>query len=195
MHQIDTLAIQTTQYLIRPNGSVDVAVDLDAGPTAPELPRIGMETLLDERFTQTQYYGRGPGESYWDRKLGMKIGRYDQAIADWPTAYTRPQANGNRTDLRWLRISAESDAPSLRISASEGEWLSMGVSPYHRSDLEEVDHWHELPAQAYPQLQIDHRIMGVGGDDTWSPRSKPHTEHLLPAGQYQYRFQLQVLEE
>lgn len=163
MHQIDTLAIQTTQYFVRPDGTVEILVDLDVGPTAPELPRVGMETLLDETFTQTQYYGRGPGESYWDRKLGMKIGRYEQPIRDWPVPYIRPQANGNRTDLRWLRIDPEADMPSLRISALEGEWLSMGISPYHRSDLEEIDHWQALPVQNYPQLQIDHRIMGVGG--------------------------------
>jgi beta-galactosidase len=35
--------------------------------------------------------------------------------------------------------------------------------------------------------------MGVGGDNTWSFRARPHPEHLLEAGNYAWGFVLEPI--
>ena len=51
------------------------------------------------------WLGRGPQETYWDRKTGAFVGLYSGSVADQYWAYLRPQENGNKTDVRWLTIT------------------------------------------------------------------------------------------
>ena len=60
-------------------------------------------TLLP--FQRIQWYGRGPWESYWDRKTSAMVGLYEGAIVNQYYPYVRPQENGNKTDVRWAKLS------------------------------------------------------------------------------------------
>ena len=42
----------------------------------PELPRFGMQMSVPGGFETVTWYGRGPHESYWDRKAGARVGVY-----------------------------------------------------------------------------------------------------------------------
>jgi beta-galactosidase len=58
-------------------------------------------------------------------------------------------------------------------------------------DLEKAKHIHELPRDEIITLNLDYKQMGVGGDDGWTERARPHPEYRLPLKHYQYRFRLQ----
>jgi beta-galactosidase len=38
-------------------------------------------------------------------------------------------------------------------------------------------------------VNLDHRQMGVGGDDSWG--AQPHNEYRLPVMHYDYKFRLE----
>ena len=42
-------------------------------------------------------------------------------------------------------------------------------------------------------LNIDHKQMGVGGDDSWSMAAVPHKEFRLPSKNYNYSFVLRPI--
>lgn len=60
--------------------------------------------------------------------------------------------------------------------------------PYTMTDLEKVRHIHELPQRDMISVNIDHKQMDSGGNDSWSTRT--HPEYTLPAKPYSYRFRL-----
>ena len=69
-----------------------------------------------------------------------------------------------------------------------GDELNVSAWPYSQQDLQEAKHQNNLPKRDFITVNMDLQQIGLGGDDTWSPRARAHEEHLLPARQYRYRF-------
>ena len=88
------------------------------------------------------YLGRGPYENYWDRHTGSAVGLYSGSVEELTHVYTRPQENGNRTDVRWLTLTDSSGAGLLAVGMP---LLSISAWPYSMEDLEKAMHINELP--------------------------------------------------
>lgn len=72
------------------------------------LPKVGMRMQVAAGYENLEYYGRGPGENYCDRKTGSKIGVYQSTVDEqFEYKLMRPQENGNRTDVRWTSLTNE----------------------------------------------------------------------------------------
>ncbi len=89
----------------------------------PDLPRLGIQFAIPRSYDRVAWYGRGPHENYWDRQTSAPIGRYESTVSQWVTPYVRPQENGNRCDVRWLRITNEHGS-GLQASAPPDAPLS-----------------------------------------------------------------------
>ena len=48
--------------------------------------------------------------------------------------------------------------------------------------LHQAAHPFELPRRAFNTLHVDGAVQGVGGDDSWSRRGRPHPQYLIPGG-------------
>jgi beta-galactosidase len=175
-----------TTYNIYGSGDIVVEAALEPGAgNLPELPRFGMQMAIPGRYAAAAYLGRGPYENYWDRHTGSAVGLYSGSVEDLIHIYTRPQENGNRTDVRWLTLVDKDGAGLLAVGMP---LLSISAWPFSMEDLEKAMHINELPRRDFVTLNLDYRQMGVGGDDSWGAR--PHPEYTLPAKAYSYRFRL-----
>lgn len=99
-------------YVVLPGGAV--LVDCTLRPlagTAPTLPRFGVQLALADGFRRVGWLGRGPHESYWDRKEGARLGWFDGSILNQTVPYVRPQENGNKEEVR---ARAHAQPPLLR---------------------------------------------------------------------------------
>ncbi|MFO8002030.1 MAG: glycoside hydrolase family 2 TIM barrel-domain containing protein, partial [Marinilabilia sp.] len=99
--------IATTDVVYHINDDGEVMVEhtfrkSEAG--LPEIPRMGMTLVMPREYDQMSWHGRGPQESYQDRKTSAFVDVYSGSVADQYLAYLRPQENGNKTDVRWLTI-------------------------------------------------------------------------------------------
>lgn len=167
----------------------------------PEMPRFGMSMAVSADFDRVAWFGRGPWESYWDRKTGAAVGRYQGTVWDQYHPYVRPQESGNKTDVRWLALS---DDEGYGLMAVGDPHLSASARPFSNDvlDLEA----RPMPADERPSprslvtlkhtfdvrpgdrvtLNLDYKQRGVGGDNSWGAR--PHPQYTLPAGEYGYSF-------
>lgn len=166
----------------------------------PKLPRIGMYMTLSNKFTQTSWYGKGPLESYWDRKTGQKTGIYSGKIVDQFERYSRPQETGNKSEVRWVNVSNG----NLKLTATgKGTLLNSSTWPFamkaidftsdeaqkSASGLVPVTKKHGADIQIGNTIQwnIDYLQMGVGGDTSWG--RMVHDEYTIPASKsYNYSF-------
>lgn len=180
-----------TQYTIY--GSGDIIVHYQMFPLEadlPEIPRIGMTLLLNEAFQQLEWYGRGPHENYQDRKTAAAIGLYKGLVKDQHTDYVRPQENGNKTDVRWLALLSKEHI-GLFIQANP--IFEFSVRNYLNSDLNHPGKGHhkhlsDVPVRDLITLNLNHKQMGVGGDNSWGARV--HKQYTLPAQAYTFQFRM-----
>jgi beta-galactosidase len=180
---------QTIKYTVYGNGDVVVTNDFVAGMEGlPDLPRFGMQMAIPGGFKNFKWYGRGPHESYWDRKTGAAVGQYSGQVKDLIHTYIRPQECGNRTDVRWMTLTDETGAGWLAVGDS---LLSVSAWPFSQDDLERAEHTFELRHRKDITVNLDLKQMGVGGDNSWGAR--PHEPYTMPAASYSYSFRLTPL--
>jgi len=181
-----------TEYTIRGDGSVTVSAAYEPGKDdLPLLPKFGMTTALAGDLRQVRWYGRGPQETYWDRKTGGEIGVYSRSIEDLVHPYIRAQDTGNRSDVRWVSFTA-ADGAGLKVTGLEP--LNFSAWPFTMADLENAAHDYQLPRRETITVNLDHQLHGVGGDNSWGART--HPEYTLPGGKpYHYTFTLSPLKK
>ena len=76
------------------------------------------------------------------------------------------------------------------IRPTDGQLLEMEAYPFLESDLEGPGHAADIPLRDLITVQISHRQMGVGGENSWGAWPRP--DHVLATDRtYEYSFVLQ----
>jgi beta-galactosidase len=170
-------------YKIFKTGLVSLLIDVDPYGELPEFPRIGVKMALPAAYHTVKWIGRGPYETYVDRKTGAKVGSYECGVNDLVHTYVRPQLNGNRTDVRQLTFT---DISGTGIGFITDDFFEFTAQPYTTEDLERASHGYELPQRDQIEVQIDHKQMGVGGDNSWG--AEVHEKYRIPCKRHTYSF-------
>jgi beta-galactosidase len=181
-------------YTLHGDGTVVVDAALhDVDEDLPEIPRFGLTMALPGTFERVTWYGRGPHESYWDRRSGAAVGLYAARAGSLYHPYARPQETGNRTDTRWVSLRDEEGWGLLAVGLPRLDFTAL---PYTVSDLDEGEskrqrHTVDLVRRDYVTLHIDDRQQGLGGDNSWG--AVPHRRYTLMPGSMSYRLLLRTL--
>ncbi len=189
------------EFTFTPEGGL--IVDLIFSPlkkNLPVLPRLGTYLILPGNFTRVSWYGKGPHETYWDRKLSGKTGIWEGKVIEQFHRYSRPQETGNKSDIRWMRLT--SDKISLTVRPLDDRFLNCSIWPFRSEELDlGEDETSESASGLVPittkhgayikignlyQWNIDHLQMGVGGDTSWG--RKVHKEYTIEAKKYHYTY-------
>ncbi|CAM9908257.1 unnamed protein product, partial [Ectocarpus sp. 8 AP-2014] len=177
--------------------------------------RVGLRVLLPGSFSSIRWFGRGPHENYPDRKASTVVTRHASSVAEQLTPYIRPGECGGKADVRWLEVSrpAQNRVPAAATAAaaagtggvndaaaaaapasssaqadSSPSLFSFSALPHLAEDLADAMHPEQLPPRPVTAVSLDHRIMGVGGDDSWS--ACVHDEYLVRPGRFRFSFAL-----
>ncbi|MBJ6367009.1 glycoside hydrolase family 2 TIM barrel-domain containing protein [Snuella sedimenti] len=188
----DNQASLLVKHFIYGDGSIKVAVEFQADEALPMLPKLGVQLQVPNTFDNLKYLGRGPHESYWDRKLSADIGIFSSKVSKDYYHYIRPQESSNKTGVRWFALT-NNQGYGLLVNATD-QHLSMSAWPYTTWNIEEALHTYDLEEQDFITLNIDHKQMGVGGDDSWSNKALPHPEFRIPAKAYNYSFLIKPIK-
>jgi len=173
-------------YSVFGNGEIAVDVTFTTGDDElPELPRFGMQMEVVGGLETLTWYGRGPHESYWDRKAGARVGLWGGTVDEQFVDYSEPQENGNKTDVRWVTLTDSAGHGLLVI----GEPLvSFSAHHYTTEDLETAKYSWQMERRDEIILSIDMQQTGVGGDDSWGART--HDEYTVWPEPLRYSFRL-----
>lgn len=158
----------TITYDISPSGKLRLSVHLrPEGPAPVDLPRAGLDIRLPSALENAAWLGRGPGESYSDKKLSQKVGVYTASVEQLHTPYEHPQEGGNRTDTRWVRMGDRRGwgvrASRVAIDAAEPTELFQWVaSRYSAEALQKASHPRDLVPEKCVRLRLDAHSAGVG---------------------------------
>jgi beta-galactosidase len=187
----DVKAFYSFEYIIL--GSGDLYIKCTFIPTVTgfaEIPRLGLQLRLPEKFNNISWFGRGPFENYEDRKYAAHVGLYSSTVDSLNHPYIRPQETGYRTDVRWLSITDDNDngllitgAPYLCFNANH-----FSLDDFENGPVKEQKHSIDIKRHPWTALNIDYKQMGVGGDNSWG--AMPHQQYLLPVQPYSYMIRI-----
>jgi len=181
----------TSVYTMAGDGTVDVSGALT--PVKTKLPppfRVGLAFAMPTDVTTVEWYGRGPHESYVDRKTSAPIGLWRGAIAEQSHDYIRPQETGNKVDVRWMELSGA--GRGLRVQGATPLMINALAFPYADLDRHEPGTWKSTDVVPHGQvtLLIDSAQWGVGGDTQWSEFGKPLPQYRVPLAPTRVAFRL-----
>lgn len=180
------------------------------------VPRIGVRFRVPKKMNQVAYYGNGPKGNYLDRRAGARVGNYTTTAEEMYFPYVRPQENGHRTATRWLSVTNKRDRGllivadslvgfnALRNSVEDFDAEENKDRPYqfnnynseqiaNHSDEKAQNskprqtHINDITPQDFVELDIDMKMMGVAGYNSWGDRPLP--KYRIPSDQnYQWGF-------
>ncbi|KAK3955586.1 glycosyl hydrolases family 2, TIM barrel domain-containing protein [Pseudoneurospora amorphoporcata] len=168
----------TTVYSFLEDGKVDIK--MHGKPIGNWLPRawarLGLEVGLRDVHAAS-WTGRGPGESYRDKKESQLVGSYTKTVDELWTDYEFPQEGGNRTDVRSVEFRAEREwelVLGARFVKPNGENTSFQASRYTVADVEAAKHPYELHKKrrgdSIVHLDWMHHGLGTG---SCGPETRP----------------------
>lgn len=175
-------------------GDGTIVVDNAVQPEGRRIPlaRLGVRLQLDKQLDQFQFFGRGPMETYSDRKRGFDIGLYGSSVREQMTPYEKPMECGNHEDVRWAALSGKNQ-PTLLVQ-SDDKLLQVSALPYTDEVMTPIEYTVDLPSSKCTVLTIAGRTLGVGSNGCgprpldpymlWSdPAAFTYVLRLLASGQ------------
>lgn len=177
-------------YRLYANGTIDVEADFKANDDF-SLPRIALQASLNPSLEQVEWYGRGPQESYWDRKNAAYFGIYKNTVTGMEEAYVRSQSMGNREDVRWVSLT---DKANFGMKITARDQLSFTALHFTDADLWSTVYGHDLNKvrRAEVILNLDCIQRGLG-NASCGPRQRPH--YLIEKNkEYHYAFRIEPVK-
>ena len=146
-------------YTVFNNGTIDVYTQLLPSDLVVTIPKVGLQIKLIEDFNEINWYGRGPWETYPDRKASGIIDDFTMSVKDLHFDYIVPQENGNRSDARWISLSNGNDK-SFTIKSDT--LFNFSARNYSDLALDTALHINELVYDEFTYLNIDYLQAGLG---------------------------------
>ncbi len=155
-----------------------------------DLPRLGHRFALPTGAEWISWRGRGPHESYSDRRASTTLGDWSSTIDGQYVPYMRPQDHGHHVDTSTFSVHS-GDQPLFSVRADSGQRFSFAVRRHSDEDLEAATIPPELPRRTEAFVHVDHLLRGVGtgscGPDTLAP-------YRIGPGTYRWGWTLTLLE-
>ncbi len=149
-------------YTVFCDGSIRIQVHFEPRGDLPYLPRLGTRWQLSGELAQVAWYGRGPQESYPDKKSAAFIGFYQAGVEDLHEPYIRPQENGAHADTQFVALT---NGLGVGLLFSAESVFSFTAHDYSDEALTEATHDHLLERdEDIVWLAIDYAQGGLGSN-------------------------------
>ena len=185
-------ALVTMNYLVYSSGDMIVETSYQPGTARlAMMPRFGTELVLAPGLENITWNGRGPVETQSDRQF-ERISVYRSTVDKEWVNYSKPQENGNKTDVRWVALTNERGVGLLAVGAPA---LSVAARHFTKDDLERAGYTFMMQPHPQVYLNLDWKQQGVGGIDSWSPNALPMAPYRIQSDQsHSYRYRLSPVE-
>jgi beta-galactosidase len=174
---------QNTTYATSLSGAITITEDIRVPKQLVDLPRLGIAFEVPPALEQLGWFGRGPHETYPDRKRGAAIARYDSTVTDEYVPYIVPQEHGGHSDARWFAL--HDGHRGIFIGGSEPFHFS--ASHYTDDDLTTATHDVDLVSRPEVFVHVDLAHRGLGtlscGPDTLA-------QYRVGPGRYRFTWTL-----
>lgn len=119
-------------FAVSSDGAVFVNSLIDPQHKNVILPRLGFRLEMPSEFEQLSWFGRGPWESYPDRKEAAFVGLYNSSVSKQWESYVLPQETSNKEEVRWMALKNTEGTGLLYVAADK---MSASATHFRPEDL------------------------------------------------------------
>jgi beta-galactosidase len=169
------------------DGGILVEEEATVPESVTDLARVGTVLEVAPGQEQVEWLGRGPVETYPDRRIGGAHGRWKSTVTEQYVPYVKPQENGGHADVRWLRLSNAAEN-GIQITLDRPRQVS--ATHLRAADLASVGHDVDLVPRAETVVHIDAAHRGLG-TASCGPDTLP--KYIPGPGTYRWSWTLEPL--
>jgi beta-galactosidase len=184
-------------YIVGTSGKLHINVNrfTPTGSFPEHVPRVGFDLRLSKALHGVRWLGRGPGESYPDKKSSQRVGIWKvDSIFDMDTKYDVPQENGNRMDTRWVVLTDSHiqgrGIRARRLDEEDKSLFSFAATWVSHYAIQAAKHPTDLFQDSATLLRLDVGVAGVG---TAACGPGVRDDMLVKCKEYKFTFQLESL--
>ena len=178
--------MSVTYTFVRGEG---VTVKTDAERCAEHaqfLPRFGFTFQMPADCERLRYFGRGPVESYRDKRHASHMGMFETTVTEHFEHYVRPQENMAHTDTHWMEVANLAGQGLLATGADGSATFSFNCSHFTPEQLFKTAHDYELVPLNETVVHIDYMQSGIGSNSC-GPKLSPALQLNETAFGYAFR--------
>ena len=154
----------TATFNILKDGTVFFNTIIDPVMKNVITPRIGYRLSMPSDFEQFTWFGRGPWDSYVDRKEACHESVYNSTVADQWVNYILPQETGNKEEVRWMSLR-DSEGKGLLFVAPDK--MSASATHFKPEELYQNrnnrrKHPYQVTFNENTILTLDAKMRGLG---------------------------------
>ena len=94
-------------FVVCADGTIMVSSFIRPASTGAIIPKMGFRLEMPAAMEQLTWFGRGPWDSYRDRKEACLPAIYQSTVSDQYEEYILPQEHGTKQDVRWMSLCNE----------------------------------------------------------------------------------------
>ncbi len=153
------------------------------------LPKFGYELIMPAGTENYSYFGAGPYESYSDKHLAARIGRFSGSVSDTMEHYIFPQENGSHYNTYDATVKSIA-GHGLHFECDDS--FTFRTSHVSTAALDEARHDFELTPSEETYVYVDCKQSGIGSNSC-GPHLAP--EHRLDAESFEFTFTVSPTRE
>ncbi len=120
-----------------------------------DMVRYGFRVKVNKEDTLCTWYGRGPGESYYDRKNSTRIGLFSAGADKIYHPYARPAENSSHADTDTMKLTNAANS-SLQVRRVSGDRkFEFTILPFTPEQMNESLHEELLMQNDFCELMLD----------------------------------------
>ncbi len=119
-----------------------------------DMIRYGFRVPLSKEGVLCTWYGRGPGESYYDRKNATRIGVFSAGVDKIYHPYARPAENSSHTDTAAVSFSFD-EGETFEVRRKGNARFDFTVLPFTPEQMNEYLHEELLMQNNFCELFLD----------------------------------------
>jgi len=150
-----------TIYSFASDGSLSVSSKVRTSNKITLLPRFGLRLFVPKSFSEVEYFGYGPFESYADKHQASYLGKFEARISDLHEDYIRPQENSSHYGCKYMKLKGENFDV---LFFNEASCISFNASEYSQEELSTAKHNYELKKCESNVICVDAKMAGVGSN-------------------------------
>ena len=151
-------------FYVFADGTIMTSSLINPASTGAILPKMGFRLEMPSTMEQLQWFGRGPWDSYRDRKEACLPAVYQSTVTDQYEEYILPQEHGTKQEVRWLSVR-NGDGVGMLFAAPD----QMAASAVHfRPEDNYTDrnnrsrHTYQFKTCAQTVVSLDAATRGLG---------------------------------
>ena len=165
----------TLQFIVCADGTIMTNSLIRPANTGAILPKLGFRLEMPAGMEQLTWFGRGPWDSYRDRKEACLPAIYRSTVTDQYEDYIKPQEHGTKQEVRWMALTNDGGQGLLFVAPNKMAASALHFRPednYTDRD-NRAKHTNEFKTCAPTVVCLDAATRGLGnascGPDVMEP--------------------------